>query len=179
MTPLLRQILLAVAAILGVGVMGLIGYAAYDYAETECHKDMKRVGLTRETVEVLDAVGAALGGLQRGSSTFERWPNAEFQSAVGEAAKLVKHGRRSLKAGAAFDALDALPELQKLLAKAKSLATNRVNEIMRIQDPRDATEFERLRLEGKNLLPTVKEIDRAMEILDGRTKQLPGMCSWG
>jgi hypothetical protein len=89
----------------------------------------------------------------------------------------VADGRQSLKDREPFTVFTDLIDLERAVAKAKTLATNRVNFILGHQDPNDYDAFEKYRLEGKNLVAIVKELDSILETLDKRTKKLPGACN--
>lgn len=174
----MRRFLVAGVAILALAAILFMAYAAYDYTETACYAEMHKSGLDRETAEIFDTVGTILTGLQQGSYGVERWPNDDFQKALNDALDVVKDGRAAVKARKGLSAVGALSDLLPQLARAKSLATNRVNDIMRIQNPGSPDEYEKLRLEGRNLVATVKQVDSALEAVVRRTKRLPGICEW-
>lgn len=170
----------AVPVAIGLLVLTLafFAYAVRAYLSSECHTAMHEAGLDAELLVIFDDVDETLVGLRRGTGYTSKWKNADFQDAIKDARQVLADGRRSLKDGAAFAALNSIVDLQRAVATAKSLATNRVNYILEHQDPRDYDAFEKYRLEGKNLVAIVKDLDSVLETLDGRTKKLPGACNW-
>ncbi|MDK9724655.1 MAG: hypothetical protein OEL88_07170 [Sterolibacteriaceae bacterium MAG5] len=158
--------------------LALFVYAARAYLSAECHTAMHEAELDTELVVIFREVDATLVSLRRGTGYTSKWKNPDFQDALKDARQILADGRHSLKDRNAYAALDSVIELQRTIATAKSLATNRVNYILEHQDPGDYDVYEKYRLEGKNLVAIVKELDSVLETLDGRTKKLPGACHW-
>ncbi|CAG0977847.1 hypothetical protein RHDC4_01691 [Rhodocyclaceae bacterium] len=167
-----------VAVALLLLTLAFFAYAVHTYLTSECHTAMHEAGLDAELVVIFDDVDETLAGLRRGTGYTSKWKNADFQDAIKDARHILADGRRSLKERDAFAALESIVDLQRAVATAKSLATNRVNYILERQDPRDYDGFEKYRLEGRNLVAIVKDLDSVLETLDGRTKKLPGTCRW-
>lgn len=153
-------------------------FAVRSYLSAECHAAMHEAELDTELVVIFREVDATLVSLRRGTGYTSKWKNPDFQDALKDARQILADGRHSLKDRNAYAALDSIVDLQRAVATAKSLATNRVNYILEHQDPRDYDAYEKYRLEGKNLVAIVKELDAVLETLDGRTKKLPGSCRW-
>jgi hypothetical protein len=166
----------AVAVLAAVLVM--FAYEVHGYLNAECHAAMHAAGLDRETAELFDDVGGAIVGLRKGTADAPRWNNPEFQDQMKDAQAVLAGGRRALKEHDGFAALGSIIDLEKSLAQAKTLATNRVNFILAHQDASDYDAYEKYRLEGRDLVGVVKALDSALEVLSGRTKQLPKACSW-
>lgn len=173
-----NRILLAVAAGLLVAALSLFAFVLYEYNNSACYDDLHKAGLDQEAAELFKAVGTIVAGLRKGSSDVPKWEQRDFQEAVKDASHLVADGRRALKEKDAFAALKAAAEIKKPLARAKNMATNRVNEILRVQDPADYDAFEKYRLEGKQLVEVVRQINTALEMLSDPSRKLPGRCDW-
>lgn len=167
-----------VAVALLLLTLSFFAYAVRAYLSSECHTALHEAGLDAEQVLIFDQVDETLASLRRGTGYTSKWKNADFQDAIKDARHTLADGRRSLRERDAFAALDSIVDLQRAVAIAKSLATNRVNYILEHQDPRDYDGFEKYRLEGRNLVAIVKDLDSVLETLDGRTKKLPGACRW-
>jgi hypothetical protein len=159
-------------------VLALFAYEVRGYLDAECYDAMHAAALDRETADLFDDAGAALVGLRKGSGTVAKWNNADFQDQLKEAQSIVADGRHALKEHNAFGALGSIVDLEKAIAAAKALATNRVNFIVSHQDPADYDTFEKYRLEGKNLVGVVKALVSMLEAVDSRTKELPRACNW-
>ncbi|MDD5248947.1 MAG: hypothetical protein PHY45_08175 [Rhodocyclaceae bacterium] len=174
----LIAIAIAIALALAVAAAAAVFlYAAYDYASSVCYADMHKTGLDQDTAQRFDSVGELVTGLRKGTADTPKWDDREFQDEAKVAAHLLANGRRALKRQDAFEALKAVAELKKSMARAKGMATNRVNHILQVQDPADYDAFEKYRLEGKMLVEIVKQIDAALETLS-RPQKLPGLCDW-
>lgn len=178
MTAILRYIGIGLLGLLAVASVLFAAYAARGYLEAECYSGMHKAGLDREAAEIFASVEVSLVALRQGDSEVERWGDEGFQKTIAEAHALLKGAKRALKEKEALAVLGAMSELQQLLARAKATATNRVNDIVRLQDPGKPDEFERLRLEGKNLVVVVRRIDAALETIDRRSRDLPKACNW-
>lgn len=159
-------------------VLALFAYEVRGYLDAECYDALHTAALDRETAELFDDVGAALVDLRKGGGTTAKWSNADFQDRIKEAQSIVADGRHALKAHDGLKALGSIIDLEKAIAQAKALATDRVNFIVGHQDPADYDAFEKYRLEGKNLVSVVKALDATLETLDSRTKALPSACNW-
>jgi hypothetical protein len=170
--------LLPSLAVLLTGALLFFAYAVLGYMDADCYEKMRKTGLVAETAELFDDIGTTLGGLRKGSAAAPKWSDPAFQDAVKEAQAVVSAGRRALREREPSDALDAIVDLQKILARAKSLATNRVNDILRLQDPADHGAFEKYRLEGQMLVAIVRDLDSALLTLGNRTQDVPGTCHW-
>lgn len=159
-------------------VLLLFAYELRGYVSAECHEAMRAAGLDRETAVLFDDAGTVLAGLRKGTADVPKWDDREFQDQIKEAQSLLAGGRRALKEGDGFAALDAILDLEKSLVQAKTLATDRVNFILAHQDPGDYDAYERYRLEGRKLVAIVKTLDGGLETLSNRTRRLPRACSW-
>ena len=168
---------LVVSALL-VLALALSCYALYDYANSSCYVEMHKVGLDRESAERFKTARTFLKDLRNGNADVPKWDNPEFQDAVSEAWQILAQGRHALKNQDAYAALNALSQLKQALAKAKRIATDRVNHILQVQDPSDYDGFEKYRLEGKNLVEIVKRLDAQFETIDAPNRALPGICNW-
>lgn len=165
-----------IAVALLVLTLVFFGYAVRAYLASECYTALHAAELDTEISVIFDDVDETLVGLRRGTGYISKWSNPEFQDALKKARHILADGRSSLKDRSAYAALGSVVDLERAVATAKSLATNRVNYILEHQDPKDYDAFEKYRLEGKNLVAVVKELDAVLETLDGRTKKLPGVC---
>ncbi len=159
-------------------VVALFAYEVRGYLDAECYDALHAAALDRETADLFDDVGDSLAALRKGGGTTAKWSNAEFQDRIKEAQSIVADGRHALKAHDGLKALGAIVDLEKAIAQAKAMATDRVNYIVARQDPADYDAFEKSRLEGKNLVGVVKVLDSTLETLDSRTKALPRACNW-
>lgn len=169
---------ISIAVILLVAAAGFFLYAMYDYTNSGCYADMHKAGLDQETAELLETLGDVATGLRKGTADTPKWDNPEFQNEVKDALHVLAEGRRALKERDAFAALKSVPRFEKPMARAKSMATDRVNHILQVQDPADYDAFEKYRLEGKKLVEIVKRIDAAFEAANNRSRKLPAMCDW-
>lgn len=154
------------------------GYAIRDYVNSACFDEMRQVGLDQEADELFDSLGTLATGLRKGSGYTAKWDNRKFQDEVDGLHHAVANGRRALKRHEGLSVLGSLDESESSASRAKRIATSRVNDILAKQNPADPEAFEKGRLEGKNLVAIVKDIDGVLEALAGRTRKLPGMCDW-
>lgn len=173
-----NRTLIAIAVGLLVAAVSLLGFVLYEYNNSACYADLHEAGLDQEAAELFKAVGTTVAGLRKGSADVPKWEHRDFQDAVKDASQLLADGRRALKEKDAFAALKVVAEIKKPLARAKNMATNRVNEILRAQDPSDYDAFEKYRLEGKKLVEVVRQIDVALELLSDPSRKLPSRCYW-
>lgn len=170
---------LIAVAVAGLAVALLFfGYAAREYMNSDCYAEMRSAGLDRETVEIFDGVGSILTTLRKGTGSSAVWDNQHFQDDVAAALEALASGRHGLKEKQGLTALAALPTLEEILSRMKRVATTRVNDILKKQDPSEPEAFEKYRQEGKLLVDIARRLDMALESLGERTRKLPGTCSW-
>lgn len=172
------RVLIPIAALLLAVVLSFFAYAVHGYVSTECYADMRESGVTQETAMVFDDVQEVLTELRTGTPDTPKWRNKEFQDQIKESMRALADGRHALNSYGGFEVINAADAVGLALSNAKRIATNRVNDILRRQDPTDFDAFEKYRLEGKQLVSTVKRIDATLETLGNRTRKLPGICTW-
>lgn len=172
------RVVIPVVVLVLVATLAFFAYAVRSYLGADCYKSLHEAELDTEIEVLFDSVDETLVGLRKGTGYTSKWTNSEFQDALKAARHVLADGRENLKNRQPFGAFNAVVDLERSVAKAKSLATNRVNFILEHQNPADYDAFEKYRLEGKNLVAIVKDLDSVLETLDGRTKKLPGTCNW-
>lgn len=167
-----------VAVLSLVAAMFFCAYAVHGYLNADCYASLHEAELDTEIVVLLDSAEDSLTGLRKGTANTSKWTNREFQDSIKEAMRILADGRQSIKDRAPLATIDSFVAIERSVARAKSLATDRVNFILNHQDPADYDAFEKYRLEGRNLVATVKELDAVLETLDSRPKKLPSTCNW-
>jgi hypothetical protein len=176
-TILGSRVLIPVLATLVVATVAVFAYAAREYVNADCYASMKKAGLNRDGGDMLDDVAASIVALRKGSPSVSKWSDGDFQGTLKDARQQVEEARQALKAHDALALTTAVVDVEKTVAQAKALATNRVNFILGHQDPQDFDSFEKYRLEGRNLVATVRELDAVLETLSEWTKRIPKGCS--
>ena len=172
------KVLRYVAVVLAVAAAAFVLYVAREYLSSRCYADMHKLGQDKATLALFETVGAVASGLRKGTASTSKWGNPEFQDEVKASLRLLAEGRAALKDQDAYAALKAADALRQALARAKNLATNRVNRILQLQNPADYDAYEKYRLEGKDLVEIVKQIDAALDALSSRSQALPPTCDW-
>lgn len=172
------KIQMAIATAALTGALVFFGYASYDYVNAACFDDMKQTELDAEVDDLFDSLATLVTGLRKGTGYVSKWESKKFQDEVDGAHQALMQGRRAFKRHEGLTVLRALNDMEAAISRAKRIATTRVNDILAKQNPADPDAFEKGRLEGKNLVAIVKEIDGGLEQLAARTRKPPGMCDW-
>jgi hypothetical protein len=170
--------LMAGAIAVLVATVLFFGYAVREYANAECYAGLRAAGINRDLADIFDTVGEVVAGLRAGSSGASAWDNPHFQKDVEKAFETISAGRLALKKQKAIAALGAIDDAEEIVSRLKRIATTRVNDILKKQDPSDPEAFEKYRIEGKKLVEIARQLDSGLETLATRPKKLPGMCAW-
>ncbi len=171
------RVVIAIATSLMVITLGVLMYAFHGYMESECFSQAHKTGLDRQVTVIFDDAREIVADLQKGSNKVEKWDNKAFQEELKNTLHILSAARKAMKKREAFTVIDSVTDLAQSLSKAKGMAVDRVNEILATRTPSGAVEFEKNRLEGKNLVEVVRQIDSVLEAIDNLPRKLPEKCS--
>lgn len=172
------RLLMPLAILVVVAVAAFFAYAVREYLSADCYEQLRADRADRDIAHLLDSLDDTVTELRKGSSSGERWTAQEFQDEAKRARSALAAGRAAQAERKGFATLNAIDSVEQSLSKMKRLATTRVNDILKKQDPQDPDAFEKYRIEGKMLVAIVKRIDESLEQLSGRRRFRKGACDW-